>query len=104
MFTRQQYMNQECTHHEYYIQFATSGIRAFVESNYSIDQIRECYSKDQNLNNLGNGWVNRFDAVTRSLSGQIAGVNKKLNGQSVYSLCDGTCAIKAYMLKYAKIK
>lgn len=30
MFTRQQYMNKECTHHEYYSQFVTDSTLVFA--------------------------------------------------------------------------
>ncbi len=103
MFTRTQYMDNQCTHQEYYIQFATSGIKAFVERNYTPEYIRSCYEQDKHLNNLGNGWIKQFDSITRCLSGEIAGVNKKLNGEATYSLSDGTSAIKAYMKAYAKV-
>lgn len=103
MFTRSQYMDNQCTHQEYYIQFATSGIKAFVKRNYTPKYIRSCYEQDKHLNNLGGNWMQAFDSLTRSISGQIAGVNKQLNGAPTYSLSDGTSAIKAYMKAYAKI-
>jgi len=104
MLTHTQYMKKECTHQEYYEQFITSSIRWFVESNYTREFLQQCFATDKHLNNLGGNWMKTFDAFALQIKGEIARVNKRLNGSSVYSLCDGTCAIKAYMRLYADLK
>ncbi len=104
MLTREQYMNNECTHQEYYEQFITWSIRQYVEKNYTKEFLQACYATDKNLNNLGGNWSKDFDAFTLQIKTEIASVNKRLNGSAVYSLCCGTCAIKAYMRLYADLK
>jgi hypothetical protein len=104
MLTREQYMNNECTHQEYYEQFITWSIRQYVQKNYTKEFLQQCFATDKNLNNLGDNWLKKFDAFTLQIKGEIASVNKRLNGSPVYSLSCGTCAIKAYMHLYADLK
>lgn len=58
MKTRQQYLNKECTHREYYAQFVTPEIRQAVADRIGVDAIR-C-SEDPNLNNIPLG---KWDAL-----------------------------------------
>ena len=104
MFTREQFMNDECTHHEYYAQFITNSVSHYVETNYTKEELQCAFKFDKNLNNLGGNWSKDFDVVTLRNKHEIASINKRLNGQAVYSLCCGTCAIKAYMRIYADLK
>ena len=104
MFTREQYMNHECTHQEYYEQFITNSIRRYVERNYTKEYLQNCYATDKNLNNLGAGWLKKFDAFTPQIKGEIERINKRINGSPTYCLSYGTCAIKAYMSLYADLK
>ena len=104
IITRKEYMeNSSDLHDKYYAQFINYSIRLFVEKNYSKEFIQECYKKDEHLNNLGEGWMKKFDRYAEIIKGEIAGINKKINGQSVWSYCDVTCAIKVYMKIYAGI-
>ena len=102
MFSRKQYMAKECNHQEYYAQFAPL-FKSYVASKFTKEYIRTKFAEDRHLNNLQKGWMSEFDSVTRLTSDGIARVNRKLNGVSAYSLCDGTCAIKAQMLIYAGV-
>ena len=101
MFTREQYVNEECSHQEYYEQFITQSIRSWVEQNYKKEFLIECLKTDQHLNNLGDNWLRKFDIFIEAIKGEIAAKNKKINGKSEWSYCDGVCAIKAYMVVYA---
>ena len=102
MFSRKQYMAQECTHQDYYAQFAPI-FKVYVASKFTKEYIREKYAEDKHLNNLQKGWMGEFDRVTELMSGEIAYFNRKLNNESCYSLSDGTCAIKAQMKIYAGV-
>ena len=102
MFSYDQYMDGECTLFQYYIQFE-SCVKSFVEHKFSPEYIRARHAKDSALNNLHKGWVNEFDRFTQANARAFATINQKLNGKSVYSLSDGTIAIKMYMRKYAGI-
>jgi hypothetical protein len=103
MFTRLQFENNECSRQDYFAQFITPSIRKFVKENYSKEHLRQCYDEDQYLNNLDEVWSTKFDEFTLSIKEEIAHINKKINGVSVYSLSTGTCAIKAYMRIYANL-
>ena len=47
--------------------------------------------------------MNEFDKFTEAIKGEIAGINKRINGQSVWSYSIGTSTIKVYMKIYAGI-
>lgn len=49
-FTRTQYMNKECSHHEYYIQFATPALRRVVATNIGVERIKS--SADPHMNDI----------------------------------------------------
>lgn len=50
MKTRKQYLNNECSHHEYYIQFVTPLTRTVVANGIGIDRIKG--STDPHLNDI----------------------------------------------------
>jgi hypothetical protein len=52
MYTRQDYLSHKCTHSEYYSQFVTSHTLKLVNDIFGKDHLKECYTKDQNLNNI----------------------------------------------------
>jgi hypothetical protein len=100
LFTREDYMSNKCTHQEYYRQFIFPAIKSYVQSKYSKEFLKKCYEEDKNLNNIGDDWFNKFDQFSEAHKEQIAKINTEINGKSTYSLCIGTCAIKAYMNEY----
>ena len=95
--------NSSLLYEKYYAQFITPSIKCYVERKYTKEFILKCYSKDIHLNNLGGNWVNEFDKFTETIKGEIAGINKRINGQSVWSYSIGTSTIKVYMKIYAGI-
>lgn len=105
VITRREYMTDSARLFQaYYLQFSViKSLRDFVESVYTKDEIRMFYSEDKYLNNLPRNKNTSFDNWTRQNSREIATVNKKIGNGAVYSLCDGTCAIKAYMREWAKV-
>lgn len=50
IFTRTQYMSGECTHHEYYIQFATPALRQEVARHIGVERIKA--STDPYMNDI----------------------------------------------------
>jgi hypothetical protein len=52
MKTRQQYLNSECTHREYYSQFVNEGIKNLVRSGIGEKRIKESLPVDEHLNNI----------------------------------------------------
>ena len=49
-FTREQYMNNECSHHQYYAQFATPEVIAQVKRQIGEDRIKA--SADPHFNDI----------------------------------------------------
>ena len=52
MFTRQDYLNNNCTHQEYYNQFVNDDIKKIVLNHFGYNKIKKSYSEDKNLNNI----------------------------------------------------
>lgn len=52
LFTRKQYLNNECTHGQYYGQFVTESTIKTVLSYFSKDELTQCYVEDKHLNNI----------------------------------------------------
>ncbi len=49
-YTRQQYMTNECTHNEYYAQYASDITRDYIANVITLKRINK--SKDQHLNDI----------------------------------------------------
>lgn len=52
MKTRQNYLNGECTHREYYAQFVTASIKNYVESRFGIERLKNALLEDKYLNSI----------------------------------------------------
>lgn len=52
MKTRKEYLNNECTHSEYYGQFVTNSIKSLVKQQFGIQVLRDSYASDEHLNNI----------------------------------------------------
>ena len=100
---REYHENSSELYEKYYAQFITPSIKSYVERKYTKEFIQKCYSKDIHLNNLGENWLKEFDRFTDVIKGEIAGINKKINGKSTWSYSIGTSTIKVYMKIYAGI-
>lgn len=115
--TRTEYMNGTGSnrHQEYYIQFATPGIKHFVETTYTKEQLKKLYVEDEHLNNLPGDWMKRFDMMTNANRFGLQRASdvfnaddwiKKMDGTPCkrgISLSDGCSAIKAYMREWAEL-
>lgn len=51
-FTRAQYLNQECTHEQYYNQFVTPAIKSLVKNSLGLDKLKEAYEAGESLNTI----------------------------------------------------
>ena len=52
MYTRQDYLNNNCTYQEYYDQFVNDDIKKIVLNAFGYEKIKKSYSEDKNLNNI----------------------------------------------------
>lgn len=52
MKTRQQYLNNEISHHNYYMQFATEAMKQQVVDKIGIERIKKAIVTDEHLNNI----------------------------------------------------
>lgn len=69
-FTREQYLNKECTHSTYYGQFVTNYIKEVVASRVGVKTI--CASKDEHFNDIPLGiWDNLPIYTSGSLSDKV---------------------------------
>jgi hypothetical protein len=53
MFTRQDYINGNCTHEQYYNQFVNESVKNTVISAFGIERIKKAFKEDESLNNIG---------------------------------------------------
>lgn len=95
MFTRKQYLNNEVSHHDYFIQFATEEMREEVMREIGTDRIKQ--SKDEHLNDIP---LHVWDGLP---------VPKKClelleQANEGYSKCAMVCIYKAIAMELAKIK
>lgn len=67
-FTRKQYLNNDCTHREYYSQFVTDGYKNAIKSFIGLENLMQ--SKDKNLNDIP---LNKWDNAPLT-----TGVNQKM--------------------------
>ena len=52
LFTRKQYLDNECTHDQYYGQFVTESTIKTVLSYFGKEKLTEAYKQDKNFNNI----------------------------------------------------
>lgn len=74
MITRQQYLNKEATHQEYYAQFVTPGIKQRVRHAFSIESLID--GKDDHFNNIPlEQWVSLLPVVPFEINSKIKQCN-----------------------------
>lgn len=70
-YTREQYLNNECTHHEYYKQFVTKGAIECVKRAIGKDRIIN--SKDEHFNDIAlKLWDNLYIPIPNGVDGSLA--------------------------------
>ena len=47
MFTRKQYLSNECTHEQYYSQFVQSWMADFILHNFTVDALKENWKRNE---------------------------------------------------------
>lgn len=52
VFTRQQRLNNECTHEQYWGQFVTGEHRLYVKQRFGIEKLKSAFEQDKNLNTI----------------------------------------------------
>lgn len=94
-FTRQDYLNGNCTHEQYYNQFLNNVILNRVESAIGKDVIIKALADDKNLNTIP---LAKWDAIATNLYD----VSRKMKEAGDYlTLAGGVCIAKAAARKIA---
>jgi hypothetical protein len=92
MNTRQDYLNNKCTHREYYAQFVTPRIKDEVRKYFGVEQLKRALATDEHLNSIE---LHKWDA----LGGYPA---RRLSGAALKEAGDGsTMATTVCILKEA---
>lgn len=93
MFTRQQYLNKECTFDEYYNQFVTQAVVNYVAKAIGEDRIKQ--SKDLHFNDIPlTKWDCLTDYIRFLCKENLLKIQGSGNRQYTYSVPDGICIAK----------
>jgi len=84
-YSRQQYMNNEVSHADYYRQFVTPEIKTMVRDRIGVDRLLR--STDEHLNDIP---LSNWDA----LAGRHSGYRQTLNAGDDNSLATQVCVLK----------
>lgn len=74
MYTRKQYINGECSHHEYYSQFVTDAVLERIKTSIGVETILE--SKDEHLNDIP---LRRWDNIRVMFYPCVSAIIKEAN-------------------------
>lgn len=88
-FTRQQYLDKECTHRQYYAQFVTAGIIKSVSNRFGKNAIVKALETNEHLNNID---LARWDSLAITHESSLRGKMKQVGDR--YSLAGGVCVMK----------
>jgi hypothetical protein len=88
-FTRQQYLNNECSHREYYSQLVTKEILNAVSRRFGIDKLKAAIQEDERLNNIP---LAAWDGLAENFHLGLRPIFKSLG--DFYSLAGGVCVMK----------
>ncbi len=88
-YTRQQYVNNECSHEVYYGQFVTPTVVALVEGRIGLDRVRA--STDQAFNDIP---LHLWDRLADSVRSLVGSAVAQANGGGT-SLSDMVSVAKA---------
>ena len=91
MITRQQYLNKESTHNEYYAQFVTPSILELVESKFGTNRLKQAFEKDQYFNTIS---LPEWDGLSLCLNKARLNLSLKECGDSI-SQAGLVCILKA---------
>lgn len=103
MYTRTQYVAGECTHEEYWHQFAPtddSYVARRVRAVFDVEKIQRALdSGDEHLNTVP---LAAWDAIASQCCNEISRLNKEINGVRAWSFAEGVCAAKCYAVRWAR--
>lgn len=89
MFTREQYLNRECTHRKYYGQFVNSSTISWVKTRIGKEALKR--STDKHFNDIP---LRMWDAFHPHLSFNKQVFSDCNNGSRGFSLSDTVCIAK----------
>jgi hypothetical protein len=92
MYTRQQYLANECTHDEYYRQFVDDFILHIVEQVFTLPVLRTAYAEDPVFNTIP---LKRWDTLTSTIFYYSKCQDKLKQSGDTFSLGTGVCILKA---------
>jgi len=98
MFTYEQYIAKECTHREYYAQFAPIFKRT-VANKFDVVYLQEKLAEDRYLNNIPLSYWDRLSEIYKHA---FSIKNETINGSYGWSLSDGVCAAKEAAIQIAE--
>lgn len=90
---RKQYVNNECTHGEYYRQFVTDSVLRLVQKGIGEEKVKA--STDEHFNDIPLQKWDSMDLQIGSLVGQALSDSNKSTGGNGVSLSDTVCVAKA---------
>jgi hypothetical protein len=97
MKTRQQYINKEVTHREYYSQFVTESVKKRIKSSFRISALED--GKDKHFNNIPLSIWDHFLPVVPSE------ISKKLQECGDYCTLSGiVCILKEAAMQIVEEK
>ena len=85
MLTRSDYLNNKCTHREYYAQFVTRYEKALVASQFGKKKLAEEFKKDESLNGIA---LQEWDNLARFIN-----TNMRQHGDCL-ALAGAVCILK----------
>lgn len=88
MFTRKQYLNDECTHRQYYAQFVTVETVKLVTRRFGLAELKKAFSKDEAFNTIA---LPTWDALGYALPRQA--INAQMKELGDYLTPAGTVCI-----------
>lgn len=91
-FTRKDYLNEKCTHNEYYGQFVTQEVVKMVENIFGADKLKEAFQSDPHLNNIP---LIKWDDLAKYLPNSVCLHICAANESNGLSLSDRVCTLKA---------
>lgn len=90
MFTREDYIENRCTHRQYYGQFVTDRHKNLVISRFDAAELKEAFIKDEHLNLIR---LVEWDNLTTIMINDSS--NKALKDSGDYvTLCGRVCILK----------
>lgn len=89
MFTRKQYLDNECSHRGYYSQFVTPYIKTLVFQTIGIESLLN--SKDEHLNDIP---LKKWDTLSGSRCNVLSIAEYPNDNKKYYCLSTGVCILK----------